>query len=224
MRSLTLLTFAATLAITSFSACANDSGTGGPGGGTAASHQTNPDPANPANQTPPAKPTARKEDEDDTSPKSKGFDLAGLKAYLPVSRKTAAAAVADSAARITALEAENKTLTDRIKAFENGSAVKALTEANNQMRSDLEAFALAAQQRGLLEDSTDATAPNAQSPAAKAVNAIINGAVAKEIRSVGHDPAKVAPKGAAASAADTSKLTPLQLISIGRSQQKQAQN
>lgn len=217
MKFITLLSFVATLALTSFCARAEDNPP--PGGTGVSSGPSVPSvPSVPSSEAG-TKTAARKEDEDET-PKSKGFNLASLKQYLPTTRKGAG----NAHARVSELEAENKTLSDRIKALEDGSAVKALTEANTKLRGDLESFALAAQERGLFEESPEPGTPAAQSKEGKAVNAIIAGAVAREIRSIGHDPSKTAPEGAAKTAADTTKLSPLQLISIGRAKQKAALN
>ncbi len=183
MKFITLFSFVVTLALTSFCARAEDPPPPGPGSAATQQQQQQQDPAPLQQQTQQPKVTGRKEDEDENAPKSKGFSLASLKQYLPTTRKGAG----NAHARVAELEAENKTLNARIKALEDGSALKALQTENARLTTDLEGFAIAAQERGMF-DENEAAAPEAQSKAGQAVNNIINGRAAQELRAIGHKP------------------------------------
>lgn len=148
-------------------------------------------------------PVAKKEEEPETPPaSSKGFSLAALKQYLPTTRKTAAAAVAtaeeQNIQRIASLEQQLTALQAENRALKDGTALQAALAENTKLRGDLEAFAVAAQERGLLEETADASAPAATSTAGQAVSSIINGQVAKELRAIGHTPKNPANTGAPA--------------------------
>jgi chromosome segregation ATPase len=197
MKFLTLL--AALIALTAFTARADD--------GT---QQTPPPaPTQPSDQGDAGqqKTAARKEEEDEAA--IRASKLSKMAAVFK-----SKAGLADNIAALTA-RAE-KAEADLAAALKQ---VESLTKENARLKEDWAALEEAAASLGDGKDDKQQTSPEHQ----KAAN-VINQQVAKELRGIGHTPKEKKDSGTQHQPAANQKLTPLQMIALGRSQQKPALN
>lgn len=187
-----LLLVAASLIFMPQLACAEDNPPAPPG--APAAQQQPPAPPAPQNPVPPApKQHARKEEEE------KAGLFARLKAHLK-----GTTALADD---LAGLQRQNAELQARIKALEDGTELKALRDANEAMRADIQAFMDYAQQHGLLDEKgAKPSAPAPQSPMGKAAGQAVAGAVSTQLATLGVPatqlPAAANPDGKAATLAE----------------------
>ncbi len=189
--ALATLTIVASLSF-SLTASANDAPPAAPPGQTAQTPPLQP-PVNPP-VTPPALTEARKEEE---AEKAKASLLTRLKAYCKGQN--------GMANDLTALQQENTDLKAQLKAFQDGTAVKALQDQNAAMRKDLEDFAAFAQTHGLLTENP-AKPPAPASPGGQIAGQAVAAAVSAQLAGLGITltalPAANAPSGTAASIED----------------------
>jgi len=201
MKFLTLLSFVATLALTAFTVRADDGTQQQPP--TTQQQQQHPSDRGETGQP---KTPARKEDEDDAA--AVRASTIGKMAAVFKSKTGLADNIAALRARAEKAEAD---LDAALK------QVDTLTKENARLKEDWSALEEAAATLGDGKDEKQQTSP----PHQKAAN-VINQQVAKELRGIGHTPKKETSQQPAPAA--NQKLTPLQMIALGRAQQKPALN